>query len=82
MGDEPKLLVVVPAWSQGWWGDGKVPAPSLTLPLLAGLTLPDAEARLVDENVEIVDTNAPVGWYTITRRTAPAPRGYATAGAL
>jgi len=24
--DRPRLLIIAPAWSQGWWGGGKVPA--------------------------------------------------------
>jgi len=36
--DRPRLLIIAPAWSQGWWGGGKVLAPPLILPLLAGLT--------------------------------------------
>ncbi len=57
--DKPRLLIIAPAWSQGWWGGGKVLAPPLVLPLLAGLTPPDIDVRLLDENVEPVDTNAP-----------------------
>jgi radical SAM superfamily enzyme YgiQ (UPF0313 family) len=80
--DRPRLLIIAPAWSQGWWGGGKVLAPPLVLPLLAALTPPDVEVRLIDENVEAVDTNADVDWVAITCMTASAPRGYAIADAF
>ena len=51
-------------------------APPLVLPLLAGLTPPDVDVRLVDENVEAVNTNADVDWVAITCMTASAPRAY------
>ena len=80
--DRPRLLIIAPAWSQGWWGGGKVLAPPLVLPLLAGLTPPDVDVRLVDENVEPVDTNADVDWVAITCMTASAPRAYVIADAF
>jgi radical SAM superfamily enzyme YgiQ (UPF0313 family) len=80
--DRPRLLIVAPAWSQGWWGGGKVLAPPLVLPLLAGLTPPEVEVRLVDENVEQVDLNAAVDWVAITCMTASAPRAYVIADAF
>jgi radical SAM superfamily enzyme YgiQ (UPF0313 family) len=80
--NKPRLLIIAPAWSQGWWGGGKVLAPPLVLPLLAGLTPPDVEVRLVDENVEAIDTNADVDWVAITCMTASAPRAYAIADAF
>ena len=49
-------------------------APPLLLPLLAGLTPADVEVRLVDENVEPVDTDADTDWVAITCMTASAPR--------
>ena len=57
-------------------------APPLVLPLLAGLTPPDVDVRLVDENVEAVDTNADVDWVAITCMTASAPRAYAISDAF
>lgn len=77
MEDRPKLLIISPAWSQGWWGGGKVLAPPLVLPLLAGLTPPEVEVRLVDESVESVDVNAEADWVAMTCMTASAPRAYA-----
>jgi radical SAM superfamily enzyme YgiQ (UPF0313 family) len=79
---KPKLLIVAPAWSQGWWGGGKVLAPPLVLPLLAGLTPPGVEVRLVDENVERIDPDVPADWVAITCMTASAPRAYAVADAF
>jgi radical SAM superfamily enzyme YgiQ (UPF0313 family) len=80
--DKPRLLIVAPAWSQGWWGGGKVLAPPLLLPLLAGLTPDSVEVQLVDENIEPVDTNAQTDWVAITCMTASAPRAYAIASAF
>ena len=80
--DRPRLLIISPAWSQGWWGGGKVLAPPVVLPLLAGLTPPDVDVRLVDENVEPVDVNAAADWVAITCMTASAPRAYAIANAF
>ena len=51
-------------------------APPLSLPLLAGLTPRDVHVRLIDENVEKTDTNAPADWVAITCMTASAPRAY------
>jgi radical SAM superfamily enzyme YgiQ (UPF0313 family) len=79
---KPKLLIVAPAWAQGWWGGGKVLAPPLVLPLLAGMTPADIDVRLVDENVEPVDLTAAVDWVAITCMTASAPRAYTIADAF
>jgi radical SAM superfamily enzyme YgiQ (UPF0313 family) len=57
-------------------------APPLVLPLLAGLTPPEVDVRLVDENVEPVDVNAAADWVAITCMTASAPRAYAIADAF
>jgi len=81
-GNRPRLLIIAPAWSQGWWGGGKVLAPPLVLPLLAGLTPADVDVRLVDENVEPVDVNAAADWVAITCMTASAPRAYVIADAF
>lgn len=44
--------------------------------MLAGLTPADVDVRLIDENVEVTDTNAPADWVAITCMTASAPRAY------
>jgi radical SAM superfamily enzyme YgiQ (UPF0313 family) len=80
--NRPRLLIIAPAWSQGWWGRGKVLAPPLVLPLLAGLTPPEVEVRLVDENVEPVDVKSAADWVAITCMTASAPRAYVIADAF
>ncbi|MBN1458983.1 MAG: B12-binding domain-containing radical SAM protein [Armatimonadetes bacterium] len=80
--DRPKLLIVAPAWSQGWWGQGKVLAPPLALALLAGLTPPEVQVQLIDENVEPIDTDAIADWVAITCMTASAPRAYTVADAF
>ena len=57
-------------------------APPLVLPLLAGLTPPDVDVQLIDENVEPIDTNAAADWVAITCMTASAPRAYVIADAF
>ena len=79
---KPRLLIISPTWSQGWWGKGKVLSPPLNLPLLAALTPAEFDVRLVDENVEPVDLNAQADAVAITCMTASAPRAYAIADAF
>lgn len=57
-------------------------APPLSLPLLAGMTPRDVDVRLLDENVEQVDLDAPADWVAITCMTASAPRAYQIADAF
>jgi radical SAM superfamily enzyme YgiQ (UPF0313 family) len=56
--------------------------PPLSLPLLAGMTPPEIDVHLVDENVEPVDLHAPVDWVAISCMTASAPRAYRIADAF
>ncbi len=56
--------------------------PPLTLPHLAGLTSPEIDVRLIDENVERIDVEAPADWVAITCMTASAPRAYEVADAF
>lgn len=79
---KPKLLIISPSWSHDWWSGGKVLAPPLSLPLLAGLTPADVEVRLIDESVEKTDINIPTDWVAITCMTASAPRAYEIADAF
>lgn len=76
--DRPKLLIISPAWTHNWWRGGKVLAPPLALPLLAGLTPPDdVEVRLIDENIEKTDIdNISADLVVISCMTASAPRAY------
>lgn len=50
-----RLLIAAPSWNQGRWGKGRVLAPPLILPHLAGLTPPGIDITLVDEHVEPID---------------------------
>lgn len=79
---KPKLLIIAPAWSQGWWGGGRVLAPPLALPLLAGLTPKEFDIELIDENIEQVDLNAKADLIAISYMTASAPRAYTIADAF
>jgi len=80
--DRPRLLIISPSWSHNWWRDGKVLAPPLILPLLAGLTPRDVDVRLIDESIEKTDINTPADWVAITCMTASAPRAYELADAF
>jgi radical SAM superfamily enzyme YgiQ (UPF0313 family) len=82
MDDKPRLLIIAPSWSRRFWGGRRVLGPPLVLPLLAGLTPPDVDVRLIDENVESVDLNAPADWVALTCMTASAPRAYEIADAF
>ena len=77
-----RLLIISPSWSHGWWSGGKVLAPPLSLPLLAGLTPRDIEIRLIDENIEKTDTETRADWVAISCMTASAPRAYEIADAF
>src|SRR4030042_4128311 len=77
-----KLTIIAPSWDQGWWGGGRVLAPPLVLPLLAGLTPKDVNVRLIDENVEEADVDAPTDLVAMTCMTASAPRAYALCDAF
>jgi radical SAM superfamily enzyme YgiQ (UPF0313 family) len=50
--------------------------------LLAGLTPPEIDIRLVDENIEPTNINAEIDWVAISCMTASAPRAYALADAF
>lgn len=80
--NRPRLLIISPSWTHDWWRGGRVLSPPLSLPLLAGLTPRDVDVRLIDENVEITDTNTPADWVAITCMTASAPRAYELADAF
>jgi len=80
--DRPRLLIISPARWQGYWHGGKVLAPPLSLPLLAGLTPRDVDVQLVDESVERVDPEARADWVAISAMTAQAPRAYEIADAF
>lgn len=74
--EKPRLLIISPSWSHDWWRNGKVLAPPLALPVLAGLTPDDFDIRLIDENVEVTDLDTPADLVAITCMTASAPRAY------
>jgi radical SAM superfamily enzyme YgiQ (UPF0313 family) len=77
----PKLAIIAPTntnTKQGFWRGGKVLAPPLALPLLAGRTPIDIDVRLIDENVEpIIDPyTIEADGVAITCPTASALRAY------
>jgi len=74
-----KVLLIAPAWHsplQGGAPRQKALFPPLALPLLAALTPPDVQVRLVDEAVEDVDPGADVDLVGISAMTTQAPRAY------
>ncbi len=80
--DRPRLLIISPSWSHDWWRSGKVLTPPLSLPLLAGLTPPEVDVRLIDEHIEKTDLDIPADWVAISCMTASAPRAYELADAF
>jgi len=79
---KPKLLIISPSWTHTWWKGGKVLAPPLALPLLAGLTPSNIDVRLIDENIEKTDLEADADLVAISCMTASAPRAYEIADAF
>lgn len=79
---KPRLVIIAPSWIRTYWKGGKVLAPPLALPLLAGLTPRDIDIHLVDENVERTDINIPADLVAISCMTASAPRSYELADAF
>lgn len=77
-----KVLLVAPAWREGLWHNTKPLFPPLNLAMVAALTPPGIEVRIVDESVEPVDFEARVDLVGITSLTALAPRAYAIADAF
>jgi radical SAM superfamily enzyme YgiQ (UPF0313 family) len=58
---------------------GKALFPPLALEMVAALTPPEAEVRIIDEAVEAIDFEVPADLVGITSMTAVAPRAYAVA---
>lgn len=79
-----KLLLIAPAWADPLWKKEKTKAifPPLNLAIVAALTPEDWEIRIVDENLEDVDTSLDVDLVGITAMTALAPRAYQIADAF
>jgi radical SAM superfamily enzyme YgiQ (UPF0313 family) len=67
-----RLVLVAPSQRTGGWAL----FPPLSLAVLAALTPPDWEVRLVDEAVEPIDFEAPADLVGITVMTSVAPRAY------
>ncbi|MBE0465752.1 MAG: B12-binding domain-containing radical SAM protein [Candidatus Desulforudis sp.] len=77
-----KVILVAPAWRQCLWEDPKPLFPPLNLGIVAALTPPGIEVRIVDESVTPVDFEAGADLVGITAMTALAPRAYAIADAF
>lgn len=80
--ERPRLLIISPSWTHTWWKGGKVLAPPLALPLLAGMTPSHIDVQLIDENVDKTDLDADADWVAISCMTASAPRAYEIADAF
>ncbi len=78
MSDKFRLLIAAPSITSYWKGK-KVLAPPRALPLLAGLTPPDVEVELVDENVRRVDPTKHYDGVALSVMTPSAHRAYALA---
>lgn len=71
-----RLLLISPSWTNDAWNGGKTLIPPLSLPMLAALTPPGHDIRLVDEHVEAVDPKAQADLVGLSFMTAAAPRAY------
>jgi radical SAM superfamily enzyme YgiQ (UPF0313 family) len=75
-----KLMLVYPRIQPGHGGvkdePGKISVASLTLPYLAGLTPPNFEVSIVDENLEKINFEKDVDIVGITVLTIAAKRAY------
>ncbi|MCL4467123.1 MAG: B12-binding domain-containing radical SAM protein [Chloroflexi bacterium] len=76
-----KLLLIAPSWIDPELNrnSGFSFLPPLSLGILAALTPPDWEVRILDQNFERVDYDYPADLVGITLLTGLAPRAYAMA---
>ena len=79
-----RLLLVAPSWQDcnSNPNHGFSFLPPINLGILAGLTPPDWQVRIVDQNFQEVDYDQPADLVGITFMTGLAPRAYAMADAL
>lgn len=79
-----KLLLIAPSWADPLWKKEKTKGifPPLNLAIVAALTPQDWEVRIVDENLEDVDTGVEADLVGITAMTSLAPRAYQIADAF
>ncbi|TDA67221.1 MAG: B12-binding domain-containing radical SAM protein [Clostridia bacterium] len=79
-----KLVLIAPSWADPLWKKEKTKGifPPLNLAIVAGLTPEDWEIRIVDENLEDVDTSLDADLVGITAMTSLAPRAYQIADAF
>lgn len=72
-----KILFVIPKWpSFSLWGKATFRFPYLSLPLLAGLTPPEFDLMIVDENIDPIDFDSRPDIVAVSSITPLAPRAY------
>lgn len=72
-----KILFVIPKWpSFSLWGKVTFRFPYLSLPLLAGLTPPEFDLMIVDENIDPIDFDSRPDIVAVSSITPLAPRAY------
>jgi radical SAM superfamily enzyme YgiQ (UPF0313 family) len=72
-----KVALIVPRWPRhSFWDVIKFKFPLLSTSLLAGLTPPPHQVRIIDEGISEIDFNQEVDLVAITAITPLAPRGY------
>lgn len=77
--DIVKITILAPSRERTIWKGRRgryAGFPPLALPVLAAVTPPSVEVRLVDENVEPIDTGEETDLAAISCSTATAQRGY------
>jgi radical SAM superfamily enzyme YgiQ (UPF0313 family) len=79
-----RVVLIAPAAKNYIWRKKRVAftMPPLALPLLAAITPPGVEVRLINEAVEDVDLNLEADLVGLSSMTATAPRAYALADQL
>ncbi|NWG03624.1 MAG: radical SAM protein, partial [Syntrophaceae bacterium] len=72
-----KISFIIPRWpKESFWDVIAFKFPLLSTSLLAGLTPPHHQIRIIDESLTEIDFNHEVDLVAITAMTPLAPRGY------
>lgn len=72
-----RIALIVPRWPKySFWDVIKFKFPLLSTSLLAGLTPPQHQVRIIDESISKIDFSQEIDLVAITAITPLAPRGY------